>query len=54
MMQYTLNGEDLANKITTINIGKSIFMIEYNCPPSVKNETENAYSTVLKSIKITS
>jgi len=54
MMQYTLNGEDLANKITTISIGTSIFMIEYICPPSVKNETESAYSTVLKSIKITS
>ena len=54
VMQYTLNGETVANKIATINNGNYVFMIEYICPPSVKNETEEAYSEVLKTFKITS
>lgn len=52
VMQYTLNGANTANKIATINNGNTIFLIEYICPPSVKNETEEAYSEVLKTFKI--
>jgi hypothetical protein len=52
IMQYTRNGPSVANKIATIDNGNYMYIIEYVCPPSVNNQTEEAYNQVLKTFKI--
>ena len=52
VMQYTRNGPTVANKIATIDSGNYMYIVEYVCPPSVSNQTEEAYLNVLKTLKI--
>jgi hypothetical protein len=54
VMQYTRNSPAVANKIATIDNGNFMYIVEYVCPPSVANQTEEAYNQVLKTLKINS
>ncbi len=50
--QYVRTGPEVSNGISTITKGNMIIMIEYICPTSIANVTQQDYNELLKTIKI--
>jgi len=51
-IQLASFGTNIAHKTTIIEKNNSYIYLEYVCPPSAVNETEEAYNTILKTLKI--
>jgi hypothetical protein len=50
--QFTVSSSTLVNKFTVFESGGYEFIIELICPPSVLNQSEEAYNTILTSFKV--
>ncbi len=50
--QYQITSSQVAHEISTMEINNFLIMVEYICPPSIKNETEEAYNSILRSLEI--
>ena len=45
-------GSDVAQKVTIVDTGSNYVVLEYICPPSALNQTEQAYNLILQTLKI--
>jgi len=45
-------GSDVAQKVTIVDTGSNYLVLEYICPPSALNQTEQAYNLILQTLKI--
>ncbi|AEG19008.1 hypothetical protein [Methanobacterium paludis] len=45
-------GQNIAKKVTTIENNNYYYTIAYICPPYAMNQTEEAYNTIIKTLKI--
>lgn len=45
-------GPNVAQKVTIIDTGNNYLVLEYICPPNALNQTEEAYNTILQTLRL--